>query len=155
MNLSQHFTLSELIVSQEAARRGIDNTPPFEIIDNLRRTAEALEEVRALLGGVPVVVSSGYRCPALNAVVPGSAKRSAHVLGLAADFTASRFGSPLEICTKIAASGIKYDQLIHEYGQWVHFGLSEGPMRQEELTVHANKYGEKVWRVGLLPIPIA
>ncbi|MEI7661757.1 MAG: D-Ala-D-Ala carboxypeptidase family metallohydrolase, partial [Bacteroidota bacterium] len=75
--LSQHFSLEELIFSQDAARQGIDNTPSDAIRQNLARIADILEEVRTLLGDQPMHVSSGYRCPELNTFVHGS-KTSAH-----------------------------------------------------------------------------
>ncbi len=130
--LSEHFTEEELIVSQTAARHGIDNSPSPAIQTNLVRLAGILEEVRALLGGLPVLVSSGYRCLKLNQAIGGS-KTSAHMEGLAVDFTAPAFGSPLEVARRIAASGIEYDQLIYEYGNWVHIGLArEGATRRNE-----------------------
>jgi zinc D-Ala-D-Ala carboxypeptidase len=122
--LTTHFTLDELIASQTAAREGIDNSPDAEIRKNLLRLAQTLEDVRALLGGVPLIISSGYRCPALNKKVGGS-KKSMHMQGLAVDFTAPKFGTVLQIARKIAASSIAYHQLIHEYGGWVHLGLAE------------------------------
>jgi zinc D-Ala-D-Ala carboxypeptidase len=130
--LTEHFTLDELVASQTAARRGIDNTPGAAALRHLKSLAEVLEEVRTLLGDVSLVISSGYRSPALNAAVGGSAK-SAHMFGLAADFTAPKFGTVLQTAKKIAASGIAYDQLIHEYGSWVHLGLAApgvAPRRQ-------------------------
>lgn len=128
--LSPHFSLDELTASQSAARGGIDNTPPEDVIANLARLAAVLEQVRGLLG-VPVLVSSGYRCPALNALIGGSTT-SAHLSGLACDFTAPKFGTPFEVAAKIADSNLPFDQVIHEYGRWVHLGLSAGvtPRRQ-------------------------
>ncbi|MBI3041256.1 MAG: peptidase M15 [Betaproteobacteria bacterium] len=130
--LSRHFTLDELVASQTAARRGIDNTPSPAVVRNLRRLAALLEKVRTLLGGKPILVSSGYRCRALNAAVAG-AKASAHMAGLAADFTAPGYGTVLQVARRIAASSLRYDQLIHEYGAWVHIGLAPArrkPRRQ-------------------------
>jgi zinc D-Ala-D-Ala carboxypeptidase len=131
-SLSEHFTLDELVLSQTAAREGIDNTPAPEIVRNLRRLAETLEDVRDVLGGVPILISSGYRSPALNAAI-GGAKNSRHMLGLAADLTAPSFGTVMQVARAIATSDIVYDQVIHEFGTWVHFGLSpdgEAPRRQ-------------------------
>lgn len=133
MKLTEHFTLEELIFSETAIRHGLDNTPNEDVIDNLRLLASHLEEVRSLLG-VPIIISSGYRCPALNRAV-GSKDTSAHVQGLAADFTAPAFGSPLKICQEIRdCSAIRFDQLIHEFGTWVHFGVAVAP-RRELLTI--------------------
>ncbi|MGF6936859.1 zinc D-Ala-D-Ala carboxypeptidase [Paraburkholderia sp. UCT70] len=129
--LTDHFSLDELTQSETAARRRIDNTPSPAIIENLTRTAQTLEQVRALLGSRPVLVSSGYRSPALNAAVGGAAN-SAHMTGLAGDFICPGFGSPLEICRKIAASNIGFQQMILE-GTWVHLAIpatGEKPARQ-------------------------
>lgn len=131
--LTTHFSLAEMIASQTAARLGIDNTPPPDIIKNLRRTATMLEEIRQILG-CPIIVSSGYRCQALNKAVKGS-KNSAHMVGLAADFTAPGFGNPFQVAKKIAAWGVEYDQLIHEFGTWVHVGLGDGPPRRQALSI--------------------
>jgi putative chitinase len=92
--------------------------------------ADGLEQVRAVLG-VPVNVSSGYRCAPLNNAI-GGASNSAHVKGYAADFTAAQFGTPRDIALKIYDSGIKFDQLILE-GRWVHISFDER-MRGEVLT---------------------
>jgi len=130
--LSPNFTLAELTASQEAARRGIDNTPGPKALANLYRLAACLEEVRTLCGSVPVIVSSGYRCLRLNRAI-GSDDTSAHVLGLAADITAPRFGGPLKLAHLVASVGPWFiDQVIYE-GSWVHLGLapaSTKPRRQ-------------------------
>lgn len=136
MKLSDHFTLAELVASQTAARRGLDNTPSAVTIDALRQTAALLERVRTLLGNRPLIVSSGYRSAAVNQVVGGAAT-SAHVLGCAADFACPAFGSPLEICRAIAASDIAFDQLIHEFRAWVHIAWAPGGNRRQVLTIDA------------------
>ena len=144
MNLSPHFTLEELTVSQEAVRKGLDNTPNAQILQKLTMTAMKLEEVRSLLS-VPLHVSSGYRSPAVNKAV-GGAPMSQHLLGEAVDFTAPQFGNPLTVCKAIQASGLKVDQLIHEFGAWVHISFSSNP-RGQFLTI--DRQGT---RAGLLPV---
>jgi zinc D-Ala-D-Ala carboxypeptidase len=135
-SLTEHFTLDELVLSQTAARLGIDNTPPPDVVRNLRRLATVLEEVRTLLGAVPILVSSGYRSTALNKEIGGS-KRSAHMEGLAADFTAPAFGTVMQVARTVAGSELAYDQVIHEYGRWVHLGLSRsgGKPRGQRLSI--------------------
>ncbi|MCC6537975.1 MAG: peptidase M15 [Bryobacterales bacterium] len=133
-SLSEHFTLEEMTLSQTAAREGIDNKPSPEIVKNLKETCALLEAVRKALGGVPVLISSGYRSAALNKAVGGS-KTSAHMEGFAADFTAPAFGTPLQVARAISASGIAYDQLIHEFAVWVHIGLRKGAPRKEDLSI--------------------
>lgn len=144
MNLSKHFTLAEMTVSQEASRRGIDNTPGLEVVDNLRWTASLLEELRDLLGH-PILISSGYRSPKLNSAIGGS-KSSQHVQGLAADFICPGFGDPYEVSNAISQSTIKYDQLIHEYGRWVHISISDAPRRQDMSIFRAGDYQSGIKR---------
>lgn len=132
MNLSDHFTLEELVHSDVAARRGIDNTPPADVLPHLSTLAQALEKVRKVLGA-PMIVSSGYRSPTVNRAVGGSSV-SAHCLGYAADFIAPAFGTPQEVARAIKGAGIAFDQLIYE-GTWVH--LSVDPRnRGQVLTAH-------------------
>lgn len=137
--LSPHFSLDELLVSETGARLGINNIPPAKLMPNLENTALKLEAIRALLGNKGVVVVSGYRCPALNKAVKGS-NTSAHMTGEAADFICPKYGSPLDICKAIANSSLIYDQLIYEFGSWVHVGFSATP-RKQILTI--DKYGTR------------
>lgn len=128
MMLSPHFSLEELTVSQTAARRGIDNTPPPAVLANLKRTALGLEAVRIRLAA-PIIISSGYRCPELNAMV-GSKPTSQHTTGEAADFVCPGFGSPATVVSALQDAGIEFDQLIEEYGRWVHISFSARNRRQ-------------------------
>tara|TARA_R110001592_G_scaffold107314_1_gene300523 strand:- start:164 stop:592 length:429 start_codon:yes stop_codon:yes gene_type:complete len=137
MNLTPHFTLAEMTVSQTAARKGLSNEPTERALENLIKIAYTMEDVRALLGGKAISVSSGYRSIAVNKAVGGS-NTSAHVDGLACDFICPAFGSPLAICKIIAKSGIKFDQLIEE-GTWVHISI-DPRMRQQVLTMRNGKY---------------
>lgn len=121
--LSPHFRLSEFLVSREAVVHGIDNTPGPVAIANLTRLARELEVCRVVLGGVPMSISSGFRCPPLNAMVKGAVD-SAHLDGRAADFTAPGFGTPQQICQRLIDTHVDFDQLIFE-GTWVHFGIAE------------------------------
>ncbi|KWN65874.1 peptidase M15 [Burkholderia ubonensis] len=137
MQLSAHFSLQEFVRSEMAEKARIDNTPTREVRGHLTHLAKTLEQVRTVLGDRPILVSSGYRCAALNTYV-GGVKSSAHLLGLAVDFTCPTFGSPLDVCRAIAASDIAFDQLIYEFETWVHLGLARPghPMRRECLTIN-------------------
>lgn len=57
--------------------------------------------------------------------------------GLAADFICPGFGSPLEVAEELAANGVKFDQLINEFGEWVHLGMKAAyaDWRGELLTI--------------------
>lgn len=131
--LSPHFTLEELTISQEAARRGLDNRPTLEALQNLPKLAQLLEAVRMHLG-VPVIISSGYRSKAVNDAV-GGAPSSQHLLGQAADFIAPGFGSPVTVaCHLQEQASVDFDQLIQE-GAWVHISWAPQP-RRSVLTAH-------------------
>lgn len=132
MYLSPHFTLDELTFSQTASREGLDNTPDSRVIANLKRLSQTLEQVRSL-AGCPVLISSGYRCPALNRRV-GGAPDSAHTHGLAADLTATRFG-PKALAKLLVDSDLVFDQLILEYDRWVHLAVAEQGARRQTLTI--------------------
>lgn len=138
MNLTNHFTLEELVASQLAARRRLDNRPGPAELANLRRVAALLEQIRALVGG-PLTVSSGYRSPAVNAAV-GGARNSAHVLGLAADISAPGL-APRKLAALIRDSDIQFDQLILEFNSWVHIGLSSDSARRQVLTARMSDLG--------------
>jgi zinc D-Ala-D-Ala carboxypeptidase len=136
--LSPHFTLEEMTASQTAARLGLENVPPYYSTEraNLRRTAETLELVRSALGDRPILISSGYRSPAVNAAVGGSSS-SAHMIGLAVDFTCPGYGDPIDVCRALVPylDVLEIDQLIHEYGAWVHLGLAIDKARCMALTI--------------------
>ena len=138
MQISPNFTLAHLSCSETAEARGIDNSPPPEVVENLKRLAAGLEQVQALLGH-PLEISSGYRCLELNAVVGGS-PASQHVQGLAADFVCPKFGEPLEVARSISESAIAFDQCILEYGRWVHISFSPEP-RGRVLTLYDRTEG--------------
>lgn len=138
--LSPNFSLDEFVFSQTAARLGIDNTPSPAALENLKRLAGVLEVVRSALGDVPILISSGYRSPTLNRAV-GGAGRSAHMTGLAVDFTAPRFGTVLATAKAVSKCGIAFDQVIFEYGRWVHLGLAEATAvaRAETLSIGSDQ----------------
>ncbi|MCO8030134.1 D-Ala-D-Ala carboxypeptidase family metallohydrolase [Brevundimonas diminuta] len=146
MRLSDHFSLAELTVSATAARRGISNVPPPLVIDTLILTADRMEKVRALLGDHPIIVLSGYRSPAVNAAVGGS-KSSAHMTGHAVDFICPRFGTPAQVAAHLAKHLTGFDQLIEEFGEWVHVGF--GPGRRGQKLTARKVNGRTVYSPGI------
>ena len=135
--LTDHFSLDELIASDTAVRQGIANQPSVEVAENLLLLAENLEKVRAILGR-PMNISSGFRCQELNARI-GGAQNSAHVQGLAADFTCPQFGTPVDTCRELLnhADALDWDQLIQE-GTWVHIAFAKhgDTARRDVLTAN-------------------
>ena len=119
--LTDHFTLEEL--EGVGPHTGIDNTPPAGLASNAILLAEKLEQARKIWG-VPVRVSYGYRCKALNDAV-GSQDTSAHRLFLAVD--AIPMGLDLRKAWDMLVADAFFmrdvDQLIIERG-CVHIGLA-------------------------------
>jgi hypothetical protein len=141
MNLSPHFTLDELTHTDH---REIDNNPNQAEIENLQRLANFLEEVKTVLGGKPVMISSGFRCKALNDAV-GSKDTSQHRVGCAADFRVPGM-TPDEVVRAIIASGIGYQQIIREFDRWTHISVpnqaDETPKKQALII---DKQGTRVF----------
>lgn len=130
MNLSPHFTLEEATYSETAVRLGINNQPSPTQLENMKKAAAQLEAVRELSG--PMRVNSWLRLPEVNVAVGGS-KVSSHMDGWAIDCSSSKH-TPYELCQMVKKAGIKFDQMIHEYGRWMHISFAP-EMRQQELTI--------------------
>lgn len=121
--LSEHFTLEEATASSTALRLGIDNTKvSSEVLTAAKTTATKMEKVRIVLAK-PIHIDSWIRCLELNRALL-SKDTSKHPLGLAVDFIAPEFGSPLDICRTLIKNFdlIRYDQLILEH-TWVHISF--------------------------------
>jgi uncharacterized protein YcbK (DUF882 family) len=118
MNISEHFTLEELTRSFEGARKGLDNTPPANVMPNLKLCAEMMESVRSLLNK-PIQIHSCYRSPAINKLVGGK-PTSQHLQGLAIDFVCPEFGTPVQVANALIASNLKFGKLLYEFSSWIH-----------------------------------
>jgi zinc D-Ala-D-Ala carboxypeptidase len=119
--MTPHFTLEELTASETAERNGWDNTPNEQELANLVRLAEFLEQVKEVLAGKPIIISSGLRTKKVNDAV-GSKDTSQHRIGCAADFRVPGM-TPDEVVKAIVASGIEYDQVIREFDRWTHISI--------------------------------
>jgi putative chitinase len=124
VNLSEHFTLAELTVTDH---RSLDNTPNAGETENLRRLAAFLELLKDRLGGRPVMVNSAFRSKAVNDAV-GSKDTSQHRLGCAADLRVSGM-TPKQVVQACIDADIPYDQLIEEFGSWTHISVPDMPSR--------------------------
>ena len=122
MLLTPHFTLEELTVTDH---REFDNTPNSSEINNLKRLAGLLEEVKTLLGGKPIMVNSAFRSKQVNDAV-GSKDTSQHRVGCAADIRVPGV-TPDEVVKAVIASGIGYDQIIREFNSWTHISVPNNP----------------------------
>lgn len=154
----KYFTMEEFIRSNEAKKRGIDNTPTeyqknnvIEMVENLLdplREAWAIECKKYKLGTPAIRVSSGIRSKALNEAVGGS-KTSAHYHGWAADLVPCN--GNLKQFKKFCINWLfdkDFDQIISEdedknhVPSWIHIGYKNGSgkQRQQYLYMINNKY---------------
>ena len=143
MKLSNNFSLAELTKSQTAVRKGINNKPSTEHINNLIHLAETiLQPVREHFGK-PVIISSGYRSPELCEAI-GSSAKSQHAKGEAADFEIHSVDNK-ELATWIKEN-CEFDQLILEFydgvdpnSGWIHCSVKREPGTLRKQVLQAKK----------------
>lgn len=144
MKLSNHFTLEEATFSETASRLNIDNSPNKEQLAAMRHAASCMDILRDELGAA-IIVSSWLRVEKLNAAIPGSSKTSAHMVGYAIDCRTAHM-TPYEFCkwavNKLNELNIVWDQIIHEYGSWMHISFDPRG-RKQTLTIFKNNQGKK------------
>jgi zinc D-Ala-D-Ala carboxypeptidase len=141
-HLSPHFQLWELVHSQHQT---INNDPSDPALEALEDLCVDLERIRGAFG--PIRVTSGYRCPALNAAI-GGVENSAHIFGCAADlYPLDPLVSVTRMVQWISSSGLDFDQVIDEgtnSGSWCHYGLLrpgfEPHPRRESLVMRNGIY---------------
>ena len=119
MNLTPSFTLEELTHTDH---REFDNVPNEDELANLYRLADFLEQVKALLGGKPIIVNSAFRSAEVNRAV-GSSDKSQHRRGCAADIRVPGM-TPDEVVKAIIGSDLPYDQVIREFDRWTHVSIA-------------------------------
>ena len=160
MQLSKHFTLSEMEKSQTAVRKGISNKAGSGEIKNLTDLCyEVLEPVRIKFDK-PVIITSGYRSPELCEAI-GSKSTSQHAKGQAVDFEIAGV-SNLQVALWIQ-NNCDFDQLILEFWKeedkdpnsgWVHCSYVDGSNRKQVLTFDGKSYTnglpEAKWSGGKL-----
>lgn len=117
----KYFTFAEFERSETAQKRKIDNTIPDNIKPNIVALVDNVLDPLRTMWGKPLIVSSGYRCPALNKAVGGS-KTSQHMSGQAADIDAGTRADNKALFHVLINSKLPFDQLIFEKGD-----IDEGP----------------------------
>lgn len=143
MQLSPHFKLVEFTRSATAQARHIDNTPNEEQIKNLKFLCEnVLEPLREQFG--PIIIGSGFRCPALNTAV-GGVKNSQHKSGEACDIhlPSIEVGKKyFEFLKKLPI----FDQLIWERNNprsnhyWIHVSIKRSGTNRKQVIPLLNKH---------------
>lgn len=142
--LSKWFSLAECIRSSKATLLNLNNYPPDEVIARLKVfLTKVMDPIRELFG-VPISPSSVYRSWPLNKAVDGSAT-SQHPEGEAADFNVPGL-TVREVMRRIIAAGIPFDQLIDEYGSWVHISYTERRANRGEIWEYRRTKGGIVKR---------
>lgn len=134
IRLSKNFSLDEFCVSQTAARLGREIVPTSEQADRIEALViHVLQPLRDAIKS-PVIINSGLRPEWLNTAIGGS-KNSQHMEGEAADFIVVEH-STLDAADMIVDLQLPFDQLIQEFGKWVHVSFTERPRRTEILTAY-------------------
>lgn len=140
--ISKNFSYAEFERSETARNAGITNViTEFRVRDAIRElTLTVLQPLRDA-SGAQVVISSGYRCPALNALV-GGVPTSQHEKGEAADIM-SRLLTPLELARLIVSLELPFDQLIL-YPTFVHVSHKLEGKQRGQILYNRRYNGEKI-----------
>lgn len=140
MKITNNFYLNEFMVSDTAKRLGLQfPSPSKEIINNITDLCiNVLQPLRDHYGR-PIIITSAWRPVGINRAVGGS-KRSQHLLAQAADIVIP--GVPSEdVAKSIIEISNNFDQIIEEFGRWVHVSYNKNENRQTVL--HARKINGK------------
>ena len=141
LKLSANFSLEEFVISQAAERFGYDNRPNEEAIQNLKSLCEnILQPLRGIIL-IPILINSGYRSFVVNAAVGGKFN-SQHLEGKAADFIVPNMN--LYDVFNVVYRELIYDQLIFEFGKWIHVSWNWEKNRKEAL-MSKRLYGRIVY----------
>ena len=145
--MGKYFTINEMCVSGSHQNLVVIPEKGTSIYNNLTYLIDRLDKIREKWGG-PIIVTSGYRSPALNKAVSGS-KSSAHLTGMAADMH-PKSGNIMALAALIATMEMEFDQLILEKitvkngeivgCQWLHIGFSRTKNRNQILAWDGKTY---------------
>lgn len=120
----KYFTINELCRSETASKHKINNTPSAEIIANITALVDNVLDPLREAWGRPIIVTSGYRCEALNKLV-GGVPTSQHKQGQAADISTGSIEDNKKLFDLAIKLKLPFDQIIDEYGyKWVHISYS-------------------------------
>lgn len=138
MQLSKNLSLSEMIISAEAKRKGISNQPTEEHVANMKKLAiNVFQPIREHFNS-PIYISSGYRSSSLNKALKGS-QTSQHCTGEAMDIDMDGSSISNKQVFDFIKNNLVFDQLIWEFGNdndpdWVHVSYeSTGKQRKQIL----------------------
>ena len=142
--ISKHVSYKEGVYSNTAIRRGIDNTPNDEQLNNMELVAnEVFEPLRDWVDG-PIKINSFFRSPDLNTAIGGSHK-SQHCKGQAIDIDDVFNRATNAEMYHFIKDNLDFDQIIWEFGNddnpdWVHVSyVSEEGNRRRCLRAYREK----------------
>ena len=139
--LSASFNLDEFIISQVAERHGYRNEPNEKQIENLRLLCvNVLQPLREIIN-VPIFINSGFRSFDVNAAV-GGRFNSQHLEGKATDFIVPSMN--LIDVFNIVLQKLSFDQLIYEFGKWIHVSWNSETNRKD-VMISKKFYGKTVY----------
>lgn len=146
MQFTTHFDLKQLTKSITATRKGIDNTPSAQQIENLRNLSVRVLEPARVGINLAIFVASGYRSPKLNKADKG-AKTSQH-MALHSDAAADLECADNAKLFNYIADHCPFDQLIWEHGDddqpdWVHASTCVDEKRNRHQLLRAEKQETK------------
>lgn len=160
MDFSSQYPEADLTFSETAVRKGIDNTIPAQLKSNGIKLSNYLAGILAMWkldkgATARIMVTSGFRCPALNVAI-GGAKTSDHCLALAADLraydAAGNRVKPYDFATWLSKKAPNFKQIIHEFGQWVHIAIpGPGVTPKMELLTAKSVGGKTQYELGIKP----
>ena len=150
MQLSEHFELAEFTRSSTAKRAGISNAPTEGHINNMKLLCEkVLEPIRTYFAR-PLLLSSGYRSAALNAVTPGASSSSQHCSGEAVDIDMDETNITNAQIFNYIKDNLEFDQLIWEFGtstnpNWVHVSYESNGRQRKQILRAVKKNGKTAY----------
>jgi zinc D-Ala-D-Ala carboxypeptidase len=141
MRLTNNFSLNEFTISQEAERHGYKNEPNEKQIENLRLLCvNVLQPLREIIN-VPIFINSGFRSFDVNAAIGGKFN-SQHLEGKAADLIVP--STNLVDVFNIVLQKLSFDQLIYEFGKWIHVSWN-GELNRKEVMISKKINGKTVY----------
>ena len=152
----KYFTIRELTKSETAVRKGINNKPTKEIEKSLTELINNVLDPLREKFGAPIIINSGYRCPALNRVV-GGAINSQHTKGEAADIrtVSDSREDNMKLLRCLLNSGIIYDQVIAENvdaqgrPDWIHVSFTKARRNRMKKTTMKKISGKTAYMSGI------
>lgn len=149
--ISENITYLEAIHSATAKRKGLDNTPNAEQLDNMYRTAEFIFQPLRLWVGGPIKVNSFFRSVAVNRAVGGTS-RSQHCKGQALDLDDVYGHKTNAEMFMYIKDHLDFDQLIWEFGtntnpNWIHVSYVSAKENRNRVLKAVREEGKTIYKI--------